>query len=144
MKRIKSMLTSLLFGSSRRAFVLVGLVLGLSLGSLCLGGLPAVAQECVTTGGCTGDVAGASMCGTSTTRIETGQFCSLNNCQEPKFLKEPTLEIEAVPVRRRQNPMFRVRLVAEVETPWNIWARTNKILPTRAQEPSCATPNHGS
>jgi hypothetical protein len=84
------------------------------------------AQDCVTIGGCGGDVP-SGMCGTSPLPIETGSGCNgVLNCQDPELLSEtPTFEVEPLPVTAADPPRFRVRMAFGVRTPWNLWAREN-------------------
>ncbi len=77
---------------------------------------PALAQACVTDGGC----------GTSTERIETGLGCNtVRNCQDPEILGGPTFEVDPLPVTLTGPPRFVVRMAFEVQSPWNFWARQN-------------------
>jgi YD repeat-containing protein len=82
------------------------------------------AQDCVVPGGCSGDLAGGA-CGLTTTPIETDDPCNgLRNCQEPRILSGPRVSVEALPPTAEDEiPTYRVRIAAEVETPWNMWAR---------------------
>ena len=102
---------------------------------------PLVAAECVVTGGCGGDVPGAGSCGIGTAPVETGSGCGfVNNCQEIETMSGPAVEILPSSFTDPAGlPLFDVQLYVEVETPWNVWARTenpNGQLQARWQEGS--------